>query len=104
MEKIKIYDTTLRDGMQAQGVSFSLEDKLLIAKKLDEIGIDYIEGGYVSSNSKEMQFFIEANKLGLKNSIISGFGNTRRADMTVENDASLNAILKCATPAAALVV
>ncbi|MCD4831165.1 MAG: citramalate synthase [Anaerohalosphaeraceae bacterium] len=103
MEKIRIYDTTLRDGMQAEGVSFSLEDKLLIAKKLDSLGVDYIEGGYASSNPKEMQFFIEAAKLGLKNSKIAGFGNTRRADATVETDASLNAILKCETPVATLV-
>ena len=58
MEKIKIYDTTLRDGMQAEGISFSLDDKVLIAKHLDEMGFDYIEGGYASSNPKEMQFFL----------------------------------------------
>ena len=63
MEKVKIYDTTLRDGMQAEGVSFSLEDKLLIAQKLDEIGFDYIEGGYAVSNPKEMQFFKEVAKV-----------------------------------------
>ena len=66
MEKVKIYDTTLRDGMQAEGVSFSLEDKLLIAHKLDEIGFDYIEGGYAVSNPKEMQFFKEVAKIKLK--------------------------------------
>ena len=66
MEKIKLYDTTLRDGMQAEGVSFSLEDKLAIAKCLDGLGLDYIEGGYAASNPKEMQFFTEAAKLGLK--------------------------------------
>lgn len=103
MERIRIYDTTLRDGMQAEGISFSLDDKLAIAKHLDKLGLDYIEGGYSSSNPKEMQFFLEAAKLGLKGSKIAGFGNTRRADATVENDISLNAILACKTPVATLV-
>ncbi len=103
MEKIKLYDTTLRDGMQAEGVSFSLEDKLAIARCLDELGLDYIEGGYSASNPKEMQFFAEAAKLGLKNSKIVAFGSTRRADAKASDDASLNAILACKTPAATLV-
>jgi isopropylmalate/homocitrate/citramalate synthase len=66
MERIRIYDTTLRDGMQAEGISFSLEDKLAIAKHLDALDFDYIEGGYASSNDKEMQFFLEAAKLKLR--------------------------------------
>ena len=93
MEKIKLYDTTLRDGMQAEGISFSLEDKLAIAKCLDEFGLDYIEGGYAASNPKEMQFFTEAAKLDLKNSKIVAFGSTRRADCNVSDDVSINAIL-----------
>ncbi len=103
MERIAIYDTTLRDGMQAEGVSFSVPDKLAIAKCLDELGVDYIEGGYSVSNEKEMRFFFEAANLGLKNSRIVAFGNTRRAGTSVAEDASLNAILKCKTPAATLV-
>jgi len=103
MEKIKLYDTTLRDGMQAEGVSFSLEDKLSIARCLDQLGLDYIEGGYAASNPKEMQFFTEAARLDLKNSKMVAFGSTRRADTKVEEDASLNAILACKTPAATLV-
>ncbi|MGB8226780.1 MAG: citramalate synthase, partial [Sedimentisphaerales bacterium] len=103
MERIKIYDTTLRDGMQAEGISFSLDDKLLIAKHLSKLGFDYIEGGYASSNPKEMRFFLEAAKLNLAPAKIAGFGNTRRADATVENDASLNAILACETAVATLV-
>ena len=103
MEKITIYDTTLRDGMQAEGVSFSLEDKLAVAKCLDELGVSYIEGGYAASNRKEMQFFEEAGKLGFANSIITAFGNTRRADSSVTDDASLGAILACKTRAATLV-
>jgi len=103
MEKINIYDTTLRDGMQAEGVSFSLEDKLTIAKCLDELGVDYIEGGYAASNPKEMQFFREVAKLSLKNSKIVAFGSTRRADSSVCDDASLNAILASGTRVATLV-
>jgi len=103
MEKIKLYDTTLRDGMQAEGVSFSLEDKLSIAGRLDELGLDYIEGGYAASNPKEMQFFAEVTKLGLKNSRIVAFGSTRRADTKAEDDTSLNAILACKARTATLV-
>jgi 2-isopropylmalate synthase len=103
MEKIKLYDTTLRDGMQAEGVSFSLEDKLAIARCLDELGLDYIEGGYAASNPKEMQFFEEVAKLGLKNSRIAAFGSTRRADSNVSDDVSLNTMLACKTKVATLV-
>jgi 2-isopropylmalate synthase len=103
MEKVKIYDTTLRDGMQSEGVSFSLEDKLLIAQKLDEVGIDYIEGGYAVSNPKEMQFFKEVAKSKLETAKVVGFGNTRRRGVTAEEDGSLNAILESGAPAAALV-
>jgi len=103
MEKIKLYDTTLRDGMQAEGVSFSLEDKLSIAKCLDVLGVDYIEGGYAASNPKEMRFFVEAVGLGLKNSKIVAFGSTRRADVKTCDDASLKAILACKSSAATLV-
>ena len=103
MTKIVLYDTTLRDGMQAEGVSFSLEDKLSIAQALEGLGVHYIEGGYAASNDKEMQFFLEAAKLGLKNSKLAAFGSTRRADGAVDDDASLNAILACRTPAATIV-
>jgi 2-isopropylmalate synthase len=96
MGKIRLYDTTLRDGMQAEGVSFSLEDKLAIATRLDELGLDYIEGGYAASNPKEAQFFAEVAKLGLKNSKI-------RADRGVSDDVSLNAMLACKTAAGTLV-
>jgi 2-isopropylmalate synthase len=103
MNKIILYDTTLRDGMQAEGVSFSLEDKLSIAQCLDSLGIDYIEGGYAASNPKEMQFFVEVAKLGLNNSKISAFGSTRRADCSVSDDVSLNTVLACRTHVATLV-
>ena len=103
MTTIKLYDTTLRDGMQAEGVSFSLEDKLAIAKCLDELGVAYIEGGYAASNQKEMRFFEEVAGLGLKNATIVAFGNTRRAGKSVEEDASLRAMLASRASACALV-
>jgi 2-isopropylmalate synthase len=103
VEKIELYDTTLRDGMQAEGVSFSLEDKLAITRCLDDLGVQYIEGGYAASNPKEVQFFSEAANLELKNSRITAFGSTRRAGRSASDDASLNAILACKTPVATLV-
>lgn len=103
MDQIKLYDTTLRDGMQAEGVSFSLEDKLSIAKCLDEFGLHYIEGGYAASNPKEMQFFQQVRRLNLKDSKIVAFGSTRRADYKVSDDASLNSILACKTRVATIV-
>ncbi len=103
MTDIAVYDTTLRDGMQAEGVSFSLKDKLAIAQCLDNLGIHYIEGGYAASNQKEMQFFQEVAGMDLKNAKITAFGNTRRADCTVDNDVSLNAIVACKAPAATIV-
>ncbi len=103
MEKIKIYDTTLRDGMQTEGISFSLEDKLAIAGCLDELGVDYIEGGYPASGPKDTQFFAEVAKLGLRNSKIAAFGSTRRIDNKAEDDTSLNAIVSCKAPAATIV-
>lgn len=89
--------------MQAEGVSFSLEDKLAIVKCLDQLGVEYIEGGYAASNPKEMQFLTEAVKLNLKNSNIVAFGTTRRADCSVSDDISLNSMLKCKTQVATLV-
>jgi 2-isopropylmalate synthase len=103
MNRIELFDTTLRDGMQAEGVSFSLEDKLAIASCLDALGVDYIEGGYAASNPKERQFFEDVHARGLKHAKVVSFGNTRRADASVEDDASLQAIVTCQTPAAALV-
>jgi 2-isopropylmalate synthase len=103
MDTVKIYDTTLRDGMQAEGVSFSLEDKVRIAVRLDEFGVDYIEGGYAASNQKEMEFFSVIRGKKLKNSKVVAFGSTRRADKTVEEDMSLSSMLQCGASAGTLV-
>ncbi|HWP43511.1 MAG TPA: citramalate synthase, partial [Blastocatellia bacterium] len=74
--KVKIYDTTLRDGAQGEGVSFSVEDKLMIARRLDELGIDYIEGGWPGSNVRDEEFFRRARSLNLRHARLAAFGST----------------------------
>ena len=101
--KIEIYDTTLRDGAQAEGVSFSLVDKLLIAAKLDELGVDYIEGGYPISNAKDEAFFKEIRKRKLGHSKIVAFGMTRRKGKKPDQDDSLLALQKSLAPVVSLV-
>lgn len=103
MDKVKVYDTTLRDGMQAEGVSFSIEDKVLVARKLDEFGVDYIEGGFPLSNPKEQQFFARMAQIELKNARLAAFGSTRRAGSKVEDDPGIRALLNCGAPAATIV-
>ncbi|MHC5035533.1 MAG: citramalate synthase, partial [Planctomycetota bacterium] len=77
-KQILVYDTTLRDGCQAQDVALTVEDKLEVAHWLDELGLHYIEGGYAGSNPKEDQFFREARRLNLKHARLAAFGSTRR--------------------------
>ena len=103
MSAITLYDATLRDGAQMANVSFSLEDKLAIAERLDRLGVSYIEGGYASSNPKDMGFFREIPNRGLSQARVVAFGNTRRADKAVEDDASILAILDSGAPVAAVV-
>ena len=103
METVKIYDTTLRDGMQAEGISFSLADKLLIVKRLDEFGLDYIEGGFPMSNPKEAEFFEQVREMELKNAKVAAFGSTRRTDTKVGDDLGIRALLDCGTPVITLV-
>jgi len=94
---IEIYDTTLRDGTQGEGISFSLQDKLNIAQRLAEIGIDYIEGGYPLSNEKDAAFFREVRKLDLGNSQVSAFGMTRRRSVKVQDDPGMKALVAAGT-------
>jgi len=103
MQKVKIYDTTLRDGMQAEGVSFSVEDKLLIARKLDEFGIHYIEGGYPQSNPKEEEFFAKVRQMRFSNAKIAAFGSTRRANSKVDEDTCIRVLLDSGAPAVTMV-
>ncbi len=98
-KKIQIYDTTLRDGSQGEDISFSVDDKLHIARKLDELGIDYIEGGWPGSNFKDMAFFRRVPELSLKHSRIAAFGSTAQPkNNRVEADNNLQALIEANTP------
>jgi len=97
MTKVKLYDTTLRDGAQAEGISFSLEDKVRIAQKLDELGIHYIEGGWPGSNPKDIKFFQRMKRVRLENTKLTAFGSTRRAKYPVEKDPNIKALLESET-------
>ncbi|MDQ1326805.1 MAG: 2-isopropylmalate synthase [Candidatus Poribacteria bacterium] len=97
MMKVQIYDTTLRDGSQGEGVSFSVEDKLRIVQELDKLGIHYIEGGYAGSNPKDEEFFSRIQELNLYNAKITAFGSTRRAKKKVSEDQNLHQLLKAGT-------
>jgi 2-isopropylmalate synthase len=101
--KIQIYDTTLRDGCQSEDVSLTIEDKVEIARRLDDLGIDYIEGGWPGSNDRDAAFFIEVKKAHLKHSKIAAFGSTRRAGVKASQDRNLQLLLKADTPVAAVV-
>ena len=90
---VEIYDTTLRDGAQAEDIAFSVEDKLRIVKKLDELGIHYIEGGWPGANPRDIEFFKKVQDLQLKTSRIAAFGSTRRADHSAADDPNLRALL-----------
>ena len=92
MPSVQLYDTTLRDGVQREGISFSVVDKLHIAQKLDELGIHFIEGGWPGSNPKDVEFFDKARNLTLTNSVLVAFGSTRHPKAKVETDANLLAL------------
>ncbi|GAB0058187.1 (R)-citramalate synthase [Candidatus Magnetaquicoccaceae bacterium FCR-1] len=96
-EMIAIYDTTLRDGSQSESVQFSVEDKLRIARRLDLLGVDYIEGGWPGANPKDEAFFARAKDLKLERSRLVAFGSTRRAKVKAEDDTVLNALLAAGT-------
>jgi 2-isopropylmalate synthase len=102
MKQVKLFDTTLRDGAQTEGISFTVEDKIKIAKLLDRLGIHYIEGGWPGSNPKDIEFFRRAKELKLKNAKLVAFGSTRRAKVRPEDDANLKAIIDSGTPAVAI--
>jgi len=92
LPSVQLYDTTLRDGVQREGISFSVVDKLHIAQKLDELGIHFIEGGWPGSNPKDVEFFDKARNLTLTNSVLVAFGSTRHPKAEVETDANLLAL------------
>ncbi len=103
MPIVQLYDTTLRDGAQQEGISFSVEDKLKIAQKLDELGIDFIEGGWPGSNPKDTEFFSRARDLKLSQAFLVAFGSTRRPNGSVEKDINLQALLEAGTSVVTLV-
>jgi 2-isopropylmalate synthase len=103
MPIVQLYDTTLRDGAQQEGISFSVEDKLKIAQKLDELGIDFIEGGWPGSNPKDTEFFSRARDLKLSRAFLVAFGSTRRPNCRVEEDINLQALLEAGASVVTLV-
>jgi len=97
VKKLEVYDTTLRDGAQSEDIAFSVEDKLRITEKLDDLGIHFIEGGWPGSNPKDADYFREAKRLSLKKSRIVAFGSTRKKGSSAQNDANIKSLLKAET-------
>ncbi|MCI0493258.1 MAG: citramalate synthase, partial [Planctomycetes bacterium] len=103
MTHIQIYDTTLRDGAQGEGVNFSLQDKLLIARRLDECGFDFVEGGYPLSNPKDAEFFQRMAQKPSKNSRICAFGMTHRRGVAPADDPGMKALIESQSPVCTIV-
>jgi len=97
MARVFVYDTTLRDGSQGEGINFSVQDKLLLTRKLDDIGVDFIEGGYPLSNPKDAEYFASLPSMTLRHSKVVAFGMTRRKNAPAENDTGLKALLDAKT-------
>jgi 2-isopropylmalate synthase len=96
--EVEIYDTTLRDGSQGEGINFSVMDKLRIAERIDNFGIQYIEGGWPGSNPKDIEFFAQAKQKKFKKAKLAAFGSTRRKDIAVEKDDQVRLLLEAETP------
>ena len=103
MTRIAIYDTTLRDVSQGEGVNFSLQDKLLITARLDELGVDYVEGGYPLSNPKDAEYFRAIRDLDLRHAKVAAFGMTRRRDIAAEDDTGMKSLVAAGTDAITVV-
>ena len=102
-KRVAIYDTTLRDGSQREGVSFSVADKMRITRLLDQLGVSYIEGGWPGSNPKDVAYFDQVRELDLQHSKITAFGSTRRKNVYPENDANICALIEAQTPVVTVV-
>ena len=102
MKPILLYDTTLRDGTQGENISFTADEKLKIAHRLDDMGIHYIEGGWPGSNATDKQFFELARKSKFKNARITAFGSTRKPGIQADDDKNLQAVVASGAPAAAI--
>jgi 2-isopropylmalate synthase len=96
--QVEIYDTTLRDGSQGEGINFSVADKLRIAEKLDAFGVHYIEGGWPGSNPKDIEFFAQARRKKFKNARLAAFGSTRKKGVPVEQDDQVRLLIEAGTP------
>lgn len=101
-EKVFVFDSTLRDGAQAEGISFSVEDKIKIVRVLDRLGVSYIEAGNPGSNPKDLEFFKSIQNEKLTNAKLVAFGSTKRANIEVQEDANVVSLLKANTPAVAI--
>ena len=102
--RIEIYDTTLRDGVQGEGVKLSVQDMLEITLKLDEAGVDFVEGGFPRSNRRDVEFFQRARDLDLKHTQLVAFGTPRHKDLAVDRDMGLASLIEAETPVVCLVV
>src|SRR5207253_2478999 len=96
--RIQLYDTTLRDGAQREGLSLSVEDKVKIARELDRLGVQYIEGGWPGSNPKDAAFFRRVAETPLRSAKVAAFGSTRHAQGRCEDDANIRALVEAGTP------
>ena len=103
MSQIELYDTTLRDGAQFEGISLSVEDKLAITRRLDQLGVHYVEGGWPGSNPKDAEYFRRVRDLELANTTVAAFGSTRYPGRAVEGDANIRALLESGADVATLV-
>ena len=102
-QEVKLYDTTLRDGTQREGISLSVDDKLKITRVLDRLGIDYIEGGWPGSNPKDLEYFRRVRELRLENAKPTAFGMTCRVGSKPQDDANIQAMLEAETPVVTVV-
>ena len=102
-QKVAIYDTTLRDGSQREGISFSVADKIHITRLLDELGVDYIEGGWPGSNPKDATYFEQVQEIELRHSKVAAFGSTRRKGISPADDANIRALIEANTPVVTVV-
>src|SRR5437016_3852138 len=95
---VEIYDTTLRDGSQGEGINFSVADKLRLAERIDAFGLHYIEGGWPGSNPKDIEFFAQARRKVFKHARLAAFGSTRRKNIAVDADDQVRLLLEAETP------
>jgi len=102
MKKIQIFDSTLRDGAQGEGISYSVQDKLSIVRVLDDFGVDYIEAGNPASNPKDIEFFTRLKSVNLRQAKLCAFGSTRRKGVRVQDDSNVQSLLATETPAVSI--